>query len=135
MNFDDHCLRNFEALAQRLLKIFPEANAARTRDCIQIDYLGERGVVILLTPEAVEVRMPTTDWTQGSHGPAYSSRLKKRHSLDDSESEIMTSIEDAIVARQTQFKTCPYCHEEFPPEHMVDDACHGCAEKHHQIVF
>jgi len=135
MKFDAHNLRRFEALAQTLLQTYPEASASRTRDCIQIDYLGERGVVILLTPDSVEIRMPTTEWTQGSHGPAPSSCLKKRHDLNDSESEIRLSIQEAIAERQGQFKVCPYCEEEFPPEHMAEGACHGCAEKHLEIVF
>lgn len=41
----------------------------------------------------------------------------------------------AVLERQAQFKVCPYCHEEFPPEHMAEGACHGCAEKHLEIVF
>ena len=135
MDFDEHSIRAFEVQAKRLLEIFPEANVTRTRDCIQIDYLEERGVVILLTPEAVEVRLPTTDWTQGSHGPARSSRIKKRHKLNENESDIVTSIHKAIAERQAQFKVCPYCHQEFPPEHMAMEACHGCAEKHLHIVF
>jgi hypothetical protein len=136
MNFNEHHLRSFEMLAKKLLQMFPDAIPARTRDCIQIDYLGERGVVILLTPEAVEVRLPTTDWTQGSHGPVASSSLKTRHSVhDDDESDIVASIYEAVSERQAQFKVCPYCHKEFPPEHMAAGACHGCADKHLGIVF
>jgi hypothetical protein len=135
MIFDEYSIRDFEVLTKKLLKIFPEAKASRTRDCIQIDYLEDRGVVILLTPDAVEVRLPTIDWTQGSHGPARSSWLKKRHTLDDSESDIVTSIREALLERQAQYKVCPYCDKEFPPERMAAGACHGCAENHLHIKF
>ena len=136
MNFDEFHLRRFEEFAKRLLQMFPKSIASRTRDCIQIDYLGDQGVVMLLTPESVEIRLPTTDWTQGSHGPVASSSLKKRHSLaHDSESDIVASIYEAVSEREAKFKVCPYCHKEFPPEHMAAGACHGCASNHLGIVF
>jgi hypothetical protein len=134
MKFDEHNIRQFETLARDLLVKFPEAKPSRTRDCIQIDYLGEEGVVILLTPEAVDVRLPTIDWTQGAYGPAASSRLQKRHELADS-SGIMKSIHEALSKRQAQFNECPYCHKTFPPERMAAGACHSCAERHLNVVF
>ena len=135
MEFDPHHMREFERLAERLLQMLSDANATRTRDCVQIDYLGERGVVILLTPQDVEVRLPTIDWTQGSHGPVASSVLKRRHRIGGDESEIIASIMDAIDERQAQFQVCPHCKEEFPPEHMAAGSCHGCASTHLGIVF
>ena len=136
MNLGGNHLRRFEIFAKKLLQMFPDASISRTRDCIQIDHMGDRGVVILLTPEAVEVRLPTTDWTQGSHGPVASSCLRKRHSFsEDSESDMIASIGEAVIERQAQFKVCPYCQNEFPTEHMAEGACHGCAEKQLGIVF
>ena len=45
---------------------------------IEHDYEGEEGIVLLITPEAIELRLPTVEWTEGTHGPAPTSRLWRR---------------------------------------------------------
>ena len=70
--------RTVEHLALLVLKYLPEAEVTRTRDVIQLDHGGERGIVVLITPEAIEVRLPTIEWTKGAYGPAKTSRLWKR---------------------------------------------------------
>jgi hypothetical protein len=67
-----------EVNADRVLAQLPKSTIERTRDCIQIDCGGKEGIVILVTPEAIELRLPTIEWTRGAYGPAASSRLWKR---------------------------------------------------------
>jgi hypothetical protein len=67
-------LRLVEENAAKVLNMLPAAVVERTRDCIQIDYGGNTGIVVLITAEAISLRMPTVEWTKGSYGPAPSSR-------------------------------------------------------------
>ena len=63
------------SLAERVLVVLPGAMLERTRDAIQFDWGGEQGIVLLVGPEALELRLPTVEWTKGAYGPARSSRL------------------------------------------------------------
>lgn len=68
--------------------MLPGACVERTPDLIQInlgDFRDEKGVVVILTPEAIELRLPTLQW-RGSHTPVTSSKLWKRIDLDNSKS-------------------------------------------------
>jgi hypothetical protein len=108
----------------------------RTRDCIQIDYGGEEGIVILVTAEAIELRFPTVEWTMGAYGPATSSRLWKRvECCEMDDVELISLLNDALKQRKSEFKKCRYCGREKPLEHMhSSDVCQGCAEKHLGVV-
>lgn len=66
-----------ERNANRVLALLPESTIERTRDCIQIDCGGEEGIVVLVTPEAIELKLPTIEWVS-SYWPATSSRSWKR---------------------------------------------------------
>jgi hypothetical protein len=146
MNYTDHHLdphggyvtdggRQVERNAARVLDLYPAANVERTRDAIQIDIRtdtdGERGVTVLVTPEAYELRLPTIEWTAGAYGPADSTRYitrAKAHRLTD---EVLASLlQEAIARRDAEFVPCRYCGCPTPPEHRHRDACHGCAEQH-----
>lgn len=119
-------------IAAKIIGWFPEARVSRTRDAIQLDIGDDRGVVVLVTPEAVEVQLPTVEWTRGAYAPADSSVLWKRlrHRADLTE-RFRSAILSAIRLRQDQFKNCRFCGMSFPPEHRHgDDVCHGCAESH-----
>lgn len=74
-------LRRVEILALEILMLLPDASVERTRDAIQIESGGEKGIVVLVTPEAVELRLPTVEWTMGAYGPAGASTLWKRVEL------------------------------------------------------
>lgn len=55
--------RLFEAVARLLANtVLLGAEEARTRDAIQLTEPSDPGVVVLVTPEAVEVRLPTVEW-------------------------------------------------------------------------
>jgi len=134
---DDGTLTATERRAAQLLELLPEATVERTRDVIQINYRGEEGIVVLVTAEAVELRLPSVEWTGGAYGPAGTSRLWRRRtwaSLPDD--ALPPLLEAAQRARHREFHTCRYCRGSFPPEHRTGkDVCHACAEKHEGVVF
>ena|SRR5674476_71373 len=124
-----------EINAERVLAMLPISTIERTRDCIQIDCGGQEGIVILVTPEAIELRLPTIEWTRGAYGPAASSRLWKRVEISKiTDIELETLMKETLKKRQSEFRNCRYCGEHLPPEHMHGDVCHGCAEKHLGVV-
>ena len=129
-------LRRVEENAERVTALMPEGRIERTRDAIQIDVNDERGVVVLVTPEALEIRLPTVEWTCGSHGPAASSRLWRRVKAENLSDEGLSELlQKASAARAAEFKKCRYCGELVPPERRTGRACHGCASGHEGIVY
>jgi hypothetical protein len=150
MNHTDHHLtphggyvtdggRQVERNAARVLDLYPTANVERTRDAVQIDIRtdadGERGITVLVTPEAYELRLPTIEWTAGACGPADSTRYIKRVKAQRLTDEALASrLQEAIARRDAEFVPCRYCGRPTPPEHQHRDACHGCAEQHLDVV-
>jgi hypothetical protein len=124
-----------EINAKRVLNLLPTSTVERTRDCIQIDYEGEKDIVILVTPESIELRLPTVEWTMGAYGPAASSRFWKHIESKTTDEELENLLEEALKKRRSEFKDCQYCRNSFPPEHRhSEDVCHGCAEKYLGVV-
>jgi hypothetical protein len=126
-----------EINAKRIIDLLPSSTVERTRDCIQINYRGEKGIVILVTPESIELRLPTVEWTMGVYGPATSSKFWKRINVyETTDEELDILLKDALKERQNEFKTCRYCMKSFPPEHRINEnVCHGCAERYLGVVF
>ena len=124
-----------ESHAEVICEFFPDAKLTRTRDVIQVDVGGERGCVLLVTAEAVEIRLPTIEWTGGACDPRASSRYWKRVPIGWDYEEVRQLIEAGIRARVAQYQRCAFCGEEVPPEHRTGDACHGCASKHRGIIY
>jgi len=128
-----------EQHAQRLLGLLPVySTLERTRDAIQIDLGGSEGVVLLVTGEALELRLPTIEWTRGAYGPAEASvlwkRVKNLEKLDDA--QILDLVEAARAARLRQFIKCRFCGCPTPPEYRTHkDVCHRCAEENLGVVF
>jgi hypothetical protein len=94
--------------------------------------------VVLVTREALELRLPTTEWTMGAYGPSAASKLWKRISWDELTGDrVLTDwVRKAKKARERQYRTCRYCSGSFPLEHMFrKDVCHGCASAHEGMVY
>jgi len=124
-------LRVVERNALRVLACCPCCILERTRDVIQLSVPGDRGIVVVVTPEAIEIRLPTVEWTMGAYGPADSSRLWRRLGADRvSDDQLRELLERAVQVRAAQFKPCRWCHARLPPEHRHGAVCHDCAEKH-----
>ena len=127
-----------EKNALTVKRLLHGATVERTRDVFQFDLDGNEdgGVVVVVTAEAVELRLPTVEWTCGSYGPVATSRLWKRvkwSKLQDGQLEEL--IDAARRARQREFRPCKFCRKMFPPEHRTGNACHGCSTAHLHIVY
>lgn len=122
-------LRVVERNALRVLAILPDALLTRTRDVIQIEHGSEGGIVVVVTAEAFEIRLPRFEWTQGTHGPALASVLWRRaEALALTDEALRELIEAGHAARKAQFATCRFCGGSFPEERRHGNVCHGCAE-------
>jgi predicted RNase H-like nuclease len=126
-----------ELNATRVRDLLPDATVRSTPHVIELAVGGEGGLVVLVTAEAVELRLPTIEWTGGSHGPAEASRFWKRLNTNAlAEGSLIGVIEAAREARRAEFATCRYCRERFAVEHRVsDNVCHGCASRYEGVVF
>lgn len=134
--FPSEGLREVERNALRVLRCMPGAGLSRTRDVIQAELWGEEGIVVLVTAEAFEIRLPTIEWTMGAYGPADASRLWKRVRADAlSDGQLLDLIEAGLEARRAEFVACRFCGRLFPVEHRSGDACHDCASRHLGIVY
>lgn len=131
-------LRRCERLALQVLAHLPGAQVERTRDAIQIDHDGDEGIVVIVTAEAIEVRLPAVEWTMGAFAPACASKLWRRikaRDIDDGKIDLREALRKAQEKRRRQFRKCKYCGQMVPPEHRHGkDVCHGCAERHDGIV-
>jgi hypothetical protein len=127
--------RQVERNALKVLDLMPLGRLTRTRDVIQIDDGGERGLSVLVTAEAIEFRLPMVEWTAGAYGPASCTRLWKRYQFAAlSDKRLASLIRAATEARRNEFISCRYCQRLIPTEHRNGDVCHGCAERHEGIV-
>ena len=130
-------LRQVDTMALRVIGYLPHATVTRTRDAIQIDANGAEGIVVLVTREALEFRLPTVEWTMGAYGPAYSSRLWKRVKADSvNDTRLRELLDAAQYARSAEFQTCRYCGQKFPPEHRINkNTCQSCASQYEHVVY
>ncbi|MBL1178846.1 hypothetical protein [Pantanalinema sp. GBBB05] len=126
-----------EQKALMLLEHLPGAEVERTRDLIQINYNGTEGIVLFVTPEALELRLPTVEWTAGSYAPKPSSKLWKRLQWNQVwANELPDLLQATLTARRREFRNCRYCHKPFAIEHMFSKtACHSCASLHEGVMF
>jgi predicted RNase H-like nuclease len=123
-------------VASRVESLLPEAVVRESPHVVELSVSGEEGVVVLVTAEAIELRLPLTEWTMGTHGPAEGSRLWKRLAADASDALVEGELSSARRARAAEFATCRYCGKRFAAEHRVThDVCHGCAAEHEGVVF
>lgn len=115
----------------------PGADVVETDDVVRVAWGEMEGIVVLVTREALELRLPTIEWP-GPHEPRRTSRLFRRIewvSIDSREA-LLDLLKEALEARRVEFRTCRFCSLSFPPEQMIQtDVCHGCAENHLGVVF
>lgn len=132
----DGLLQPFERIAADLIRVADVLLVERTRDSIQIDCApAEIGPIILVTPDAVDFRLPSLDRVHPGI-PSPSSISWRRLDLEAAYSgDMNTLLRSARTARKRQFLTCRYCGSKVPPEHRhARDCCHGCAEQHLDVV-
>ena len=131
--------RVFELVAAHLLDHrLPLASLERTRDCIQLTEPDDPGVVVVLTPVALEIHLPTLEW-EDPHTPRNSIALYRRIPLGELDpDELPDLLNQARDARLAQFSPCHFCRKSTPPEHAHEMegvyACHACCEREFGIV-
>ena len=128
----------FEQWANQVGQLLPEAKVERTSEVIQLiigDFQDELGLVILLSPETIELRLPILSWS-GPHAPVKTSRLWQRLALDElDESQLPRLIAEAQAQQKQSFCDCKYCGQRNPKGRMHSpDVCQSCAEKELGIV-
>ena len=128
----------FEQWAAQVSQLLPEAKVDRTTEVIQLttgDFRDELGVVILLSPEAMELRLPTLNW-DGPYTPVKTSCLWQRLALNElKKSQLPRLIAEAQAQQQQSFFNCKYCGQRNPEGWMHSpDVCQSCAEKELGIV-
>jgi hypothetical protein len=52
---------NIEVQAGRILELLPEAKFVKVQDAVQVEYGGEKGIVLIVTAEGLELRLPTVE--------------------------------------------------------------------------
>jgi hypothetical protein len=94
--------------------------------------------VIEVRPESVTVAEASIRWN--GHVPVL--ELGEVHAVNSFSSDIealRSAVQAAATARQATFETCALCGRHLPPEHLTDvddeSVCHGCATKHHGVLF
>ncbi len=126
--FEEHTLALLPALGSHAL--------TRTRDAIEIRYPegaeADDQLVLLATPEALELRLPDIEWTRGSYGPAASSTLWRRIPWPEPTARDLTALAEAHQARK---RPCRHCHRRFVPARMTGSACHACASRFDGVVY
>lgn len=126
---------------------------ARTRDLIQFDYVYAPDadaldfVSFVVSGEHLEIRLPRVEWTLGYRGPFITTSAWRRHAfsrlggLSRRSGRALTRFIAAGIAEQrSRFATCAHCGARLGPGHQmtregVGTICHGCASRHHGIVF
>ena len=131
----------FEEVAYAITAALPRFSMRRWRDCIQISETvpDEEGITVLLTPEAMELRLPVTDWPH-PHEPVETTRLWQRVELQELALDDLAGLLQAARDAQTAaLKRCAHCGQLFPPGRVmtIDGrvCCHGCAERNEGVVF
>lgn len=128
----------FERWAAQIWQLLPEAKVERTSEVIQLttgDFRDELGLMILLTPEAMELRLPVLTW-DGPCTPVKTSCLWQRLTLEElKKSQLPGLITEAQAQQQQSFCDCKYCGQHNPKGWMHSlDICQSCAEKELGVV-
>ena len=120
-----------EKNALKILKHLKGSSVERTSDSIQINYNDLKGIVVLVTNEAFEIRIPTIEWAGGSYDPVQTSDLWKRYEFKEiNDDEIGQLLNHGLDEQKKHIRTCSHCKKEFYESQMHSETvCHGCAER------
>ncbi|MEW6750476.1 MAG: hypothetical protein AB1505_05795 [Candidatus Latescibacterota bacterium] len=132
--------RQVDRVAAAVALLLPEATMKRRRDVYQFTLGDPAGVVVVVTPDEVDLRLPSLDWPSPIAGVPTSRRWKRvslRSGVPAGEA-LQTLIESARRQRAGQVRPCRICRQPTPPEHAdtIDGryVCPGCEETHLGIV-
>ena len=109
---------HFDRHVDKVHKLLPASTVVRERDRTQFDNGGDVGIVVVATPDLLELRLPTV--VLHGHEPVSSSVLWKYFRWDElKKGDLKKLVAKARAARKRQFKKCRYCGELVPYEHNV----------------
>ena len=134
--------RSSEKLALRVLRLLSCKSIERTRDVFQIESYGDAepehsGIIVVITPEAIEIRFPTVEWTKGCHAPVLSSQIWRRaEAAGLKDRDLGRLLDEAQQLRNHALALCRYCKKRFPPEQRVlYNQCYACRARHGGISY
>lgn len=86
-------------------------------------------MTIVVTPEALELRLPAVEWTMGAYGPARSSELWRRLLFKDIDgpegvAKHLRRLERALKRRMAN--RCNKCGDQCRPSTLQDGICEDC---------
>lgn len=120
---------------------------ARTRDLVQFDYAYAADgddldfISFVISPDHLEIRLPSIEWTLGYAGPAIATNFWRRQPFKRRGSRALANfIAAGIGAQRARFIVCVHCGERTGPGHQIGlegqaPMCHGCASAHHGVVY
>ena len=129
--------RRFELWGMKVLCALQDAKIERTHDLIQITQGSERGVIVLLTDDTIEVRLPhfrSAHTKKGMMEFYLSSRLFRRIEGTEilrldvrrDEQTLPTAIQEAIDTRLQEYSKCSCCGDNCANEKMEGTLCEFC---------
>ena len=126
--------RRIDLVAVRFLRSGRPFTLERTRDVYVFAFPEHGDIRVVVSPEAVELRLSSTEWC-GQHTPVGSSQLWRRlqhHEVAD--------VDDALkrlhAAQRRRLRTCRHCQRRVDPAHMHSkDICCGCAERYLGVIY
>jgi hypothetical protein len=139
-------LRAVDRMAMRIGQLLPESVIERTRDIYQFTVRDPGGLVVVVTPEAVEFRLPTVDWTSECSTPLPVSRPFKRLRTAGKPEPVDAKLDGKLdrLIQETRhsvsrnFVSTPAAKKHTPPEHGVtldgEWTCHGCAGHNAEVA-
>jgi hypothetical protein len=136
-----------EKMALRTIELFPFSyQHTRTRDVFEMHLRDNSrdssiphwlcGLTLLITAEALELRIPFVDWV-GHHEPTMSSRFWKRVAWEElaTDNDLKAVVTEGMKIRRDECRPCKYCKRIMVPEHLYNEGtCAGCAYKHLGII-
>ena len=137
-------LRGLDA-ERALLTLLP--SLARTRDLVQFDYpYAADGddldfISFVVSPEHLELRLPSIEWTTGYAGPAIATHFWRRLPFKRSGPRALANfIAAGIAAQRARFIVCAHCGERTGPGHQTTlpgqaAMCQGCASSRFGVVY
>ncbi|MCO4764230.1 MAG: hypothetical protein KC502_22145 [Myxococcales bacterium] len=133
-------LREFEIIAVFALEWRNPNVLARTRDAIEIRFPdvvdADRELLVLITPNDMELRLPDMAWTTGYGGPTPTSELWKRTPVSAlTKSDVHGWLRKLDTSMKRRLRRCKYCEKRFIAARMHGRACHGCSSKHEGVVY
>ncbi len=125
-------------LAQRvrtLAEACPAGRWGRVGEYVRVEAGGARGWVALVSAEALEIRLPTTEWVMPYQPVATTRQWQRFHWSELDEVGLARVLTEAAEARAAEYADCVHCGESVADEHRIDGACHACASSADGVVF